>query len=108
MIDDGRECFRQRAALWRWVSASGANLFFLRFTEEVAEAISALALMRRLEGGRRRGWGSLKVEARIGATRWTTSIFPGDNASWLLPVKRAVREAEGLVEDRDAVVEVRL
>ena len=106
MSADGRECFRQRAALWRWVSASGANLYFLRFTGEVAEAISALALMGRLESGRRRGWGSLQVEARIGAARWRTSIFPGDGDSWLLPVKRAVRKGEGLSEGQDTMVEV--
>lgn len=102
------DIFVQRAALWRWVSASGANLYFLRFTGEVAEAISALALMRRLESGRRRGWGALKVEARIGATRWRTSIFPGDDDSWLLPVKRAVRDAECLVEGSESEVEVLL
>ena len=106
MIDDTRERFTQRAALWRWVSASGANLFFLRFTGEVAEAISALALMRRLETGRSRGWGSLRVEARIGPTRWRTSIFPGDKESWLLPVKLSVRRQEALVEGDEAEVEV--
>ena len=108
MKEDGRERFTQRAALWRWVSANGANLYFLRFTGEVAEAISALAVMRRLERGRRRGWGSLQVEARIGTARWMTSIFPGDGDSWLLPVKRAVREAEGLIEGQDTMVEVSL
>lgn len=108
MNNEGRECFRQRAKLWRWVSASGANLYFLRFSGEVAEAISALALMRRLESGRRRGWGALRVEARIGTARWRTSIFPGDGESWLLPVKRAVREAEALREGQDTMVEIRL
>jgi len=103
---DGRERFRQRVPLWRWVGASGGNWFFLRFTGEVAEAISALAAMRRLETGRRRGWGSLKVEARIGGTRWQTSIFPGDSETWLLPVKRAVRLAEDLDEGGEAEVEI--
>lgn len=93
------ERFIQRARLFRWVTASGASLFFLRFTGDVAEEIAALAVMRRLEGGRRRGWGSLPVEARIGETRWRTSIFPGNDASWLLPVKLAVRRAEGVGED---------
>ena len=108
MSADGRERFRQRARLWRWVSASGANLFFLRFTGDVAEAISALALMRRLEHGRRPEWGALRSEAQIGATLWRTSMFPGDQASWLLPVKRAVREVEGLAENGEVAVEVRL
>lgn len=108
MTGEGRERFAQRAVLWRWAGASGGNWFFLRLTGEVAEAISALALMRRLESGRRRGWGSLKVEAQIGATRWQTSIFPGEGDTWLLPVKKAVREAEYLHEDRETPVEIML
>lgn len=60
------EPFTQTAALWRWVTASGASLIFLRFTDPVAAEISALAAMRRLETGRRRGWGSFQVTARIG------------------------------------------
>ena len=65
---------------------------------EAGEMIHALALMRRLESGRRRGWGSMKVSATIGDTDWETSIFPPNEAKgWLLPVKAAVRKAEGLV-----------
>lgn len=108
MSDHGREHFGQRASVWRWVGASGGNWFFVRFTGEVAEAISALALMRRLETGKRRGWGSLKVEARIGATAWQSSIFPGDGDTWLLPVKRSVREAEALAEGSEAEVAIML
>ena len=105
---DALERFRQRAPLWRWVTATGASLFFLRFTGEVAEAIGALSVMRRLETGRRRGWGSLRVEARIGETRWTTSVFPGDGTTWLIPVKLEVRVAEGLVEGGEVEVEIGL
>ena len=64
----------------------------------MAEAIHGLALMRRLEGGRKRGWGSIKVRATVGDTSWETSIFPAkEMGGWLLPVKAAVRKAEGLV-----------
>ena len=35
-------------------------------TGRTGEAIHALALMRRLESGRRRGWGAMKVAATIG------------------------------------------
>lgn len=100
------ERFTQTATLWRWTAASGARMIFVRFSGAVAEEISALALMRRLESGRRRGWGSLRVTARIGATEWQTSIFPGDSASWLLPVKAAVRKAEGIAEGDAAAVTV--
>jgi hypothetical protein len=43
------------------------------------------------------GFGSIKVEAAVRETRWTTSLFP-DKArrTYLLPIKKAVRVAEGL------------
>lgn len=106
MSGNGHNSFLQRASLWRWVAANGANLYFVRFTGGIANEISALAAMRRLETGRRRGWGSLKVVVRIGGTSWQTSIFPGDGDTWLLPVKRSVREAENLSECEDAEVEI--
>lgn len=43
------------------------------------------------------GFGSVKVKARIGATSWTTSIFPDSKSgAYLLPVKAAVRKAEAI------------
>ena len=85
--------------LWIWTSDNvAASWHFLTLDGEVAEAIHALALMRRLEGGRKRGWGSMKVRATVGDACWETSIFPAKNVNgWLLPVKAAVRKAEGLV-----------
>lgn len=106
-MSDGREQFRLEAELWRWPGNDGSGTWhFMRLSGETAEAISALALMRRLEAGRPRGWGSLKVEARIGVTRWPTSIFPEKDNSWLLPVKKAVRVAENLTAGDTALVEI--
>jgi hypothetical protein len=51
------------------------------------------------------GWGVIPVSARIGATTFTTSLFPKDGG-YLLPVKVAVRRAEGL--DVGDTVHVRL
>lgn len=75
-----------------------ASWHFLTIEGEVADAIHALALMRRLETGRRRGWGSMKVIAQIGDSVWSTSIFPDKTSGgWLLPVKAFARKSEGLV-----------
>jgi hypothetical protein len=41
------------------------------------------------------GWGVIPVTARIGRTEWTTSLFPKDGG-YLVPIKDAVRRAEGL------------
>ncbi len=85
-------------SLWIWTTDEApASWHFLTLDGVVAEAIHALALMRRLEGGRKRGWGSIKVRATVGDTSWETSIFPAkEMGGWLLPVKAAVRKAEGL------------
>lgn len=41
------------------------------------------------------GWGVIPVAGRTGRTEWTTSLFPKDGG-YLLPVKDAVRRAEGI------------
>ncbi|MER5850041.1 DUF1905 domain-containing protein [Streptomyces sp. NPDC002012] len=41
------------------------------------------------------GWGAVPVDARIGETAFTTSLFPKDG-SYLLPLKNAVRKPQGL------------
>ena len=96
--------------LWIWTTERApASWHFLTIEGEVAEAIHALALMRRLESGRRRGWGAMKVTATIGETSWQTSIFPANDVQgWMLPVKAAVRKAESIVAGDEVVVTVNL
>lgn len=48
------------------------------------------------------GWGCIPVAARIGATDFTTSLFPR-RETYFLPVKVAVQRAEGVgLSDRVA------
>ena len=91
--------------LWRWTGASGsASWFFITIDGAAGEALSGTALMRKLEGGGR-GFGSLKVRATIGGSTFATSVFPQKGEGWLLPVKAAVRKAEGIGEgDRVTVL----
>jgi hypothetical protein len=63
---------------------------------EAAETVAAHELARRLELGKRRGFGSVKVTAHIGGSRWQTSLFPQKTGGWFLPVKKPVRLAEKL------------
>jgi Domain of unknown function (DUF1905) len=51
------------------------------------------------------GWGMIPVAAQIGATEWTTSLFPKDGR-YIVPVKASVRRAEGL--ELGDIVTVRL
>ena len=43
------------------------------------------------------GWGMIPVQARIGKTKWTTSLFPKDER-YIVPIKASVRKAEKLEE----------
>ena len=75
---------------------------WVALTGDAAEAVAAHELARRLELGKRRGFGSVKVTAQIGGSRWQTSLFPQKSGGWFLPVKKPVRLAEGL-EFGDAI-----
>jgi hypothetical protein len=55
------------------------------------------------------GFGSVKVKARMGETEWSTSIFPDKSSgSFLLPVKRSVRDEQNLVVGDVANVMLRI
>jgi hypothetical protein len=82
----------------RWSGSNGGSWFLVHATGEAAQEISGHALMRRLEEGRRRGFGSVKVEAQTGETRWTTSVFPQGPEEWVMLLKAEVRRAEGIGE----------
>ena len=48
-------------------------------------------------------FGSVRVEVTVGTSRWSTSLFPDKSAqAYLLPVKKAVRVAEG-ISDGDRI-----
>jgi hypothetical protein len=81
--------FEFTADLWRYTG--DAAWYFVTLPHDVADDIDEITL------DRRRGFGSVRVEVTVGSTTWRTSIFPDTkSASFLLPVKQAVRQAEGL------------
>lgn len=45
----------------------------------------------------RRGFGSVPVSVVIGATTWKTSIFPEKGGTYVLPLKKEVRNKEKIV-----------
>jgi Domain of unknown function (DUF1905) len=96
------------AKLWRWTTpAAPAAWFFLTIDGAAGEALSATALMRKLEG-MTRGFGSLKVTARIGGSQWRTSVFPSQQQGWMLPVKASVRKVEAIGEGDVVELELEL
>ena len=57
----------------------------------------------------RPGFGSVRVQVWIGDTEWTTSLFPDKSlGSYVLPVKRLVREREQLAPGDVADVTLRV
>jgi hypothetical protein len=80
-----------------WLHAGDSGWHFLTLPTDVADEIDLLT------EGERRGFGSVRVEVTIGSSTWRTSIFPDTSAeSYVLPVKKPVRTAQG-IEDGDPV-----
>lgn len=102
-----KEIVHVTAPLQIWRGEKGAWTF-LSITGEPAAAVSAHELVRRLELGRRRGFGSVKIVLRIGASEANTSVFPMQEGGWFLPVKAAIRRAEGLTEGDEVTAELEL
>ncbi len=94
------------APLVHWQGDRG-TYHLLVITGDTAEAIAMHERLRRLEFGVRRGFGSVKVMARIGDSEWKSSVFPQKSPSssgaagrqerqWILLVSRKVMRAEDL------------
>lgn len=84
-----------------WKVADPGVWFFVTVPFDVSDEIEER------HGDRAAGFGSLKVAVRIGATSWRTSLFPSrEQEAYVLPVKKAVREAEGLDDGTRAVVAI--
>ena len=73
-----------------WIAPGDGAWHFVTVPEEQAEII-------RLESGPRVGFGSVKVEATVGSSTWSTSVFPDSKLTYVLPLKKSVRHAEGIL-----------
>ena len=81
-----------------WRNPDGIAAGYLAFTGDNAERVAEAATLQKLEYGRRGNFGSVKVISRIGRSEWANALYPEKDGSWGLPVKKAVRVAEGLEE----------
>ncbi len=89
--------FTITAKLWLYPGEKG-NWYFLTVPKKESMEINAEYAHKK------RGWGSLRVEAQIGNTKWLTSIFPDSKSgTYLLPTKASVRRSEG-IEAGDSVL----
>lgn len=86
-----------------WEHEGPTSWHFVTLPVELADDVSALV------EGRTGGFGSVRVEVTVGATTWATSLFPDSaRGTYLLPVKQAVRTAEGLADGAQARVTLRV
>ena len=80
-----------------WEMKSTGAWVFVTVSQDASDAIRAVPRPPRP------GFGSIRVRARLGESRWATSIFPESKSGcYVLPVKKAVRQAEG-VDVGDAI-----
>jgi Domain of unknown function (DUF1905) len=90
------------AELWTWDARTDRWTF-------VTLPDDASADIRDRAGEPGRGFGAVRVRVRVGLSTWTTSIFPGSGGgNYVLPVKRAIRTAEGIDAGDIATVTVEL
>jgi hypothetical protein len=91
------------AELWIWDARRNDSWTFVSLPADASEQIRDVA------DGPRRGFGSVRVRVTIGGSTWATSIFPdGTRGTYVLPVKRPVRKAEGLDAGDVATVTVEI
>jgi hypothetical protein len=88
-----------------WLYTGKGGWYFVPLPQDSAAEISYFS--KALNGGKRTGWGSVKVSVQIGETVWQTSLFPDSkNKSYVLPIKAAVRKAENIIEGKSVKVRV--
>jgi len=85
-----------------WEPPGESSWVFVTLSVEDSEEIS-------MRVPRRPGFGSVRVAVRIHETEWSTSIFPSSElGSYVLPIKRSVRQQEGLEVGDVAELVIRL
>jgi hypothetical protein len=94
------------APVWVWDARKTDVWTFVSLPVE--ESADIRTLLNEFGAGIPRGFGAVRVTATIGATTWRTSIFPSKDGAYVLPLKKAVRKAEGLAIDDVATVKVEL
>jgi len=71
-----------------WLADADAAWVFVTVPEDISDEIEDAVWATG-------GFGSGRVEASIGTTTWSTSLFPDTKAgAFILPVKKSVRSAE--------------
>lgn len=91
--------FKFSAHLWKW-QGKGA-WYFVTVPKEHTDEIRFFA------PDSKRGFGSVRVTAKIGKTIWKTSIFPSKSSgTYILPIKAEIRKKNALIDGSNADIEL--
>jgi len=96
-IDVGSMQWEFPGELYYWRGPSPYH--FIRVPEDVAAEIRAVSPLVTY------GWGVIPVTVHIGDSDFSTSLFPKDGG-YLVPIKDAVRHAEGLTLGEPVMVDM--
>ncbi|MCK9793996.1 DUF1905 domain-containing protein [Isoptericola sp. 4D.3] len=88
-----------RGEVFQW--RGPAPYYYVAVPDAEAERIAAVAPLVTY------GWGVIPVTGQLGATTFTTSLFPKDGG-YLVPLKDAVRRPEGVGDGDEVVVRLTL
>lgn len=73
--------------VWWW--RGPAPFHFVTVPDDASDAIASIAELVTY------GWGMIPVTGRIGATEFTTSLWPKDGG-YVVPIKKALQDAEDI------------
>lgn len=83
-----KNVFRFEAEVWEY--GGEGSWHFVTLPVNIAKELREIA-------DNKRAFGSIKVLVIIGKSKWLTSLFPDSKTkSFVLPIKKEVRQSEGL------------
>ncbi|XVJ51434.1 MAG: DUF1905 domain-containing protein [Vampirovibrio sp.] len=86
-----------------WMYQGKGAWFFVTIPKDESEQIKFF------NNHKRRGWGSVRVAAKVGKSEWKTSIFPDSKVgAYLLPIKADIRKKEKIVAGNKVRVTIQL
>lgn len=88
--------------LWIWRGEAAGRWYFVTVPEELSGEIKAHGFETP------RGFGSVRVEARIADVAWRTSVFPLSSGGYVLPIKAEVRKRAGIGAGDEVSVALKL
>lgn len=93
--------FNVKAKVWKWNGQGPWHFVYVSDKDS--------SLIKKISNAKRKvGFGFIPIEAEVGKTKWTTSLFPTKEGPYLLSIKASVRKSEGIFEGDMVNVKVKI